>query len=70
MIKIDANTMRKVTPRFIDHLAERQSAITNVVGKVLTATLQIYWIDSRLRIAHFLLAQTCYGSAEFYKRIQ
>jgi putative chitinase len=64
MIRVDAQTMREVAPRFSGEIAERQEAIISAVGEVLAATLESYQIDNRLRIAHFL-AQTCHESAGF-----
>lgn len=64
MIHVDAQTMREVAPHFSGELAVRQDAITAAVGEVLAATLEVYQIDTRLRIAHFL-GQTCHESAGF-----
>jgi putative chitinase len=64
MIRVDAQTMREVAPRFSGALAERQAAIVAAVGDVLADTLAEYSIDTRLRIAHFL-GQTCHESAGF-----
>ncbi len=64
MIRVDAQTMREVVPRFSVELAERQASIMAAVGEVLADTLAEYAIDTRLRIAHFL-GQTCHESAGF-----
>ena len=64
MIQVDAQTMREIAPHFSGENGERQNAIITAVGEVLASTLDLYAINTRQRIAHFL-GQTCHESAGF-----
>jgi putative chitinase len=62
VIQLNADTLRAIAPRFGHPWHERQQAIIDALGPVLTATLAEYEINTLLRIAHFL-AQVCHESA-------
>lgn len=62
MIQLNADTLRAIAPRFGHPWHERQQAIIDAIGPVLTETLAEYEINTPLRIAHFL-AQVCHESA-------
>jgi putative chitinase len=64
MIPVDSETMREVAPRFSGEWAERQTKIIAEVGEVLASILDVYQINTPLRIANFL-GQTCEESAGF-----
>jgi putative chitinase len=64
MLKLNAETLRAIAPRYSGAAGVRQSEIIDRVGPVLEATLTEYGIDTVLRAAHFL-AQICHESAGF-----
>ena len=61
---VDADFLWSVAPRFRGQRAERQRAIIDAVGAVLTPVLASYRIHTTLRVAHFV-AQICHESAGF-----
>ena len=64
MIPLDAQTLRDIAPRFSGAQQTEQRRLTDAIGPLLTAKLDRYAINTRLRIVNFL-GQTCEESAGF-----
>lgn len=64
MIPVNGDVMFKIAPHFSGKLAQAQEKIIKQIDPVLSASLEEYEINTRLRVAHFL-AQTCHESAGF-----
>ena len=54
MIPVDGDFIMSVAPRFSGRRAESQSRIVGEVSAVFAPTLDIYAINTKLRIAHFM----------------